>query len=146
MRYLLFILLSHAALSQVPSGQWVASPYPFSESSEITLTVSGINTGNMSGVSEVYLWTWYTKTDGSTTNPDSNWNGQWSNSSDAMKMVNNNDGSFSYTFRPTELYDDTGIERIGVLAKAKDGTGDKKTQDHYIDVGIFTFDLLEPEN
>ncbi len=146
MRYLLFILLSQIAFSQVPAGQWVASPYPFSESSEITLTVSGISSGNMSGVSEVYLWTWYTKTDGSTTNPDSNWNGQWSNSNDAMKMVNNNDGSFSYTFRPTELYDDTGIERIGVLAKAKDGTDDKKTQDHYIDVGIFSFDLLKPEN
>ena len=146
MRYLLFILLSQIAFSQVPPGQWIASPYPFSESSEITLTVSGISSGNMLGVSEVYLWTWYTKTDGSTTNPDSNWNGQWSNSNDAMKMVNNNDGSFSYTFRPTELYDDTGIERIGVLAKAKDGTGDKKTQDHYIDVGIFSFDLVEPEN
>ena len=146
MRYLLFILLSQTVFSQVPSGEWVASPYPFSESSEITLTVSGINTGNMSGVSEVYLWTWYTKTDGSTTNSDSNWNGQWSNSNDAMKMVNNNDGSFSYTFKPTELYDDTGIDRIGVLAKAKDGTGDKKTQDYYIDVGIFSFDLLEPGN
>ena len=146
MRYLLFVLLSQIAFSQVPPGQWVASPYPFSESSEITLTVSGISSGNMSGVSEVYLWTWYTKTDGSTTNPDSNWNGQWSNSNDAMKMVNNNDGSFSYTFRPTELYDDTGIERIGVLAKARDGTGDKKTQDYYIDVGIFSFDLLEPKN
>tara|TARA_Y100000768_G_scaffold383731_1_gene366393 strand:- start:161 stop:2941 length:2781 start_codon:yes stop_codon:yes gene_type:complete len=146
LRYLLFILLSQTVFSQVPSGEWVASPYPFSESSEITLTVSGINTGNMSGVSEVYLWTWYTKSDGSPTNPDSNWNGQWSNSNDAMKMVNNNDGSFSYTFKPTELYDDTGIERIGVLAKAKDGAGDKKTQDYYIDVGIFSFDLLEPEN
>ena len=146
MRYLLFILLSQIAFSQVPSGQWIVSPYPFSESSEITLTVSGISTGNMSGVSEVYLWTWYTKDDGSSTNSDSNWNGQWSNSNVAMKMVNNNDGSFSYTFRPTELYDDAGIDRIGVLAKAKDGTGDKKTQDHYIDVGIFSFDLLEPEN
>ena len=146
MRYLLFILLSQTVFSQVPSGEWVASPYPFSESSEITLTVSGINTGNMSGVNEVYLWTWYTKTDGSATNSDSNWNGQWSNSNDAMKMVNNNDGSFSYTFKPTELYDDTGIDRIGVLAKAKDGTGDKKTQDHYIDVGIFSFDMLEPGN
>ena len=100
----------------------------------------------MSGVNEVYLWTWYTKTDGSNTNSDSNWNGQWSNSNDAMKMVNNNDGSFSYTFKLTELYDDTGIDRIGVLAKAKDGTGDKKTQDYYIDVGIFSFDLLEPTN
>ena len=100
----------------------------------------------MSGVNEVYLWTWYTKNDGSTTNSDSNWNGQWSNSNDAMKMVNNNDGSFSYTFKLTELYDDTGIDRIGVLAKAKDGTGDKKTQDYYIDVGIFSFDLLEPGN
>ena len=100
----------------------------------------------MSGVNEVYLWTWYTKTDGSSTNSDSNWNGQWSNSNDAMKMVNNNDGSFSYTFKPTELYDDTGIDRIGVLAKAKDGAGDKKTQDYYIDVGIFSFDLLDPKN
>ena len=69
--------------SQVPSGEWVVSPHPFSESSEITLTVSVINTGNMSGVNEVYLWTWYTKTDGSSTNSDSNWNGQWSNSNDA---------------------------------------------------------------
>ena len=146
MRYLLFILFSHAVFSQVPTGQWVVSPYPFSESNEITITVSGINSGNMSGVSDVYLWTWYTKTDGSTTNPDSNWNGQWSNSNDAMKMVNNNDGSFSYTFRPIELYDDTEIERIGVLAKAKDGTGDRKTQDHYIDVGVFSFVLLEPKN
>ena len=146
MRYLLFLLLSQTLFSQVPSGEWVVSPYPFSESSEITLTVSVINTGNMSGVNEVYLWTWYTKTDGSSTNSDSNWNGQWSNSNDAMKMVNNNDGSFSYTFKPTELYDDTGIDRIGVLAKAKDGTGDKKTQDYYIDVGIFSFDLLDPKN
>lgn len=146
MRYLLFLLLSQTLFSQVPSVEWVVSPYPFSESSEITLTVSGINTGNMSGVNEVYLWTWYTKTDGSSTNSDSNWNGQWSNSNDAMKMVNNNDGSFSYTFKPTELYDDTGIDRIGVLAKAKDGTGDKKTQDYYIDVGIFSFDLLDPKN
>ena len=144
MRYLLFIFLTQSLYSQVPPGNWEVVPYPFSESDLITVTVSEINSGNLSGENDIFLWTWYTKSDGSPTNPDSNWNGQWNNSDDEMKMVNNQDGSFSYTFRPTDFYGDTGIERIGLLAKSKDGSGDKKTQDHYIDVGIFSFDLLEP--
>ena len=65
-------------------------------------------------------------------NPDSQWNGQWDSSNESMKMSKNSDGSYSFTFTPSQLFNDTGIETIGVLAKAKNGSGDKKTQTIYL--------------
>ena len=60
-------------------------------------------------------------------------------------MTKNSDGSYSYTFTPSQLFDDTGIETIGVLAKAKNGSGDKKTDDYIFEVGVFSLTLLSPE-
>ena len=57
---------------------------------------------------------------------------------ESMKMTKNSDGSYSYTFTPSQLFDDTGIETIGVLAKAKNGSGDKKTTDYIFEVGVFS--------
>ena len=117
-RYLiiLLILISKISFSQVPSGNWSVTPDPFLENQEITITVSDINSGNLSGINDIYLWTWYTKNGGGSTNDDSQWNGQWNNSNENMKMIKNTDGSFSFTFNPSKLYSDSSIEKIGVLA------------------------------
>ena len=130
-RYIILILtfISTISFSQIPQGSWGVDPDPFLESEQITLTVSDINSGNLSGVDDIYLWIWYTKFGGGSTNPDSEWNGQWNNSNEQMKMTKNSDGSFSFTFTPKDFFNDTGIETIGVLAKAKDGSGDKKSAD-----------------
>ena len=61
-------------------------------------------------------------------------------------MTKNQDGSYSFKFKPTELYQDNGIGRIGVLAKAKNGTGDKKTPDQFFEVGKFDLTINSPKN
>ena len=75
-RYIILILtfISTISFSQIPQGSWGVDPDPFLESEQITLTVSGINSGNLSGVDDIYLWIWYTKFGGGSTNPDSEWN------------------------------------------------------------------------
>ena len=141
--FLLFISIS--SFSQVPTGNWSVEPDPFLENQQITFTVSNINTGNLAGINDIYLWTWYSKFGGGTTNPDSQWNGQWDSSNESMKMSKNSDGSYSFTFIPSQFFNDTGIETIGVLAKAKNGSGDKKTSDYIFEVGVFSFELISPQ-
>ncbi len=142
----IFLAFSKSLYAQVPSGTWIVNPYPFAESNQITVTVKDINSGNLSGITDIYLWTWYSKSNGESGNPDSQWNGEWNNSKDQMKMISNGDGSYSFTYVPSTFYNDTGIGTIGVLAKAKDGSGDKKTEDYLIDVGTFTFNLVNPSS
>ena len=146
-KYVIIILLlsSFYTFSQVPTGNWSVEPDPFLENQQITLTVSDINSGNLAGISDIYLWTWYTKSGGGSTNADSQWNGQWESSNESMKMTRNSDGSYSYIFTPSQLFDDTGIETIGVLAKAKNGSGDKKTSDYIFEVGVFSLTMISPE-
>ena len=62
-----------------------------------------------------------------------------------MKMSKNSDGSYSFTFTPSQLFNDTGIETIGVLAKAKNGSDDKKTSDYMFEVGVFSLELISPQ-
>tara|TARA_B100000927_G_scaffold138174_1_gene111468 strand:- start:319 stop:3117 length:2799 start_codon:yes stop_codon:yes gene_type:complete len=146
-RYLIILLavISRVSLSQVPAGNWTVNPDPFFETQEITITVSNLNSGNLSGIEDIYLWTWYSKSGGGSTNDDSQWNGQWNNSNEAMKMSKKSDGSYNFTFTPSEFFNDSSIETIGVLAKAKDGSGDKKTQDHIFEVGVFDLIILNPQ-
>ena len=114
-------------------------------SEEIEVKVSGINASNW-GVEDVYLWTWYFDSNDVEVNSNINWNGEWNNSKESMKMTKNQDGSYSFKFKPTELYQDNGIGRIGVLAKAKNGTGDKKTPDQFFEVGKFDLTINSPKN
>ncbi len=141
---ILFLSVCYSLFPQTPSGNWTVSPDPFQENEQITITVSEINSGNLAGITDIYLWTWYSKHSNDPVNSDSQWNGDWSSSKESMKMTNNSDGSFSFTFIPTQLYNDTGIKTIGVLAKAKDGSGDKKTNDYIFDVGTFSLTLQNP--
>ena len=144
MKHLLLIaafLCSIVTVAQQQNGVFTVSPPTFDQDEEITITVSGIDI-NLWNVNDVYFWGWYQNSSGQEF--DSPTNGEWTNSSETQKMTDNGDGTFSFTFTPTDLYNSTDIVQLGMLAKAKDGTGDKKTQDNRIPVGSFQVSLNSP--
>ncbi|MDG2475740.1 MAG: alpha-amylase family glycosyl hydrolase, partial [Flavobacteriaceae bacterium] len=141
---LYFILLSGTIIAQVQDNvTWTADPNPFNDSEKIKVSVSGIDSAKWS-TEDVYLWTWFY--DSNDANPKScDCNGDWDNSNESMKMNKNSDGTFSIEFIPTELFKYEGIGKIGVLAKAKNATGDKKTPDHFFEVGRFEITINSPK-
>lgn len=140
--YILFLFISSIVFSQVQNATFVVSPSTFDETDEITITVSNVNPATW-GVSDIYLWAW--SFDSNFENiADSPTNGSWTNSNEAQKLTNNGNGTYSISFTPTTLYNRTGIGRIGFLVKAKNGDGDKKSQDQLYDVGKFQITLTAP--
>ena len=139
----LFVISFNFLTSQIQNDvSWVVHPNPFNDSEEIKITVSGINTSVWS-TEEIYLWTWFY--DSNDANPKScDCNGEWNSSNDSMKMINNSDGTFSFVFTPNELFQFEGIGKIGVLAKAKNGDGDKKTPDNFFEVGKLDLTINSP--
>lgn len=119
-----------------------ASPSTFNEDEQITITVSNVNPASW-GVTDIYLWAWSFDTNDENI-MDSPTNGSWTNSNEAQKLTNNGDGTYSISFTPTTFYNRTGIGRIGMLVKAKDGSGDKKSQDQLFEVGKFQLTLNTP--
>ncbi|MDT0558936.1 alpha-amylase family glycosyl hydrolase [Ichthyenterobacterium sp. W332] len=139
---LLVFMFSFYIGAQVQNGTFTINPPAFDEDEEITITVSGVDP-SIWGTTDVYLWAWYFDSNGNFAD-NSPTNGEWTNSSETQIMTNNGDGTFSYTLTPTLFYGDTGISQIGMLVKAKDGTGDKKTQDNLVAVGRVRVDLTSP--
>ncbi len=143
-RILLFLIVCSFQLqAQIQSGSFVLNPSTFEEGETVTLTVSGVNPQNW-GVTDLYLWAWYFKNNSTNASGDAVNNGTWNNSNEAQKLTNNGDGTYSFTFVPTQLFNDSNITRMGVLVKAKDGTGDKKTQDHLVYVGSVQVNISTP--
>ncbi|KGL63873.1 alpha-amylase family glycosyl hydrolase [Polaribacter sp. Hel1_85] len=140
--FIIFFLITSLVNSQVQNATFSVSPSTFNEDEEITVTVSGINTSSW-GVSDIYLWAWSLDSNGENT-MDSPTNGTWTNTNEAQKLTNNGNGTFSFTMVPTTFYNRTGIGKIGMLVKAKDGTGDKKSQDQLFNVGVFQLTLNSP--
>ena len=140
-----FLIVFNFLNSQVQdNASWSVDPNPFNDSENIKVNVSGIDPSKWS-TEDVYLWAWYY--DSNDSNPTScDCNGEWDNSNDSMKMTKNSDGSFSLEFIPSELFDYEGIGKIGVLAKAKNGNGDKKTPDHFFEVGRFEITINSPKS
>jgi len=126
---------------QVQTGTFSVNPSSFYEDETITVTVSGIDP-TIWGVSDIYLWAWYYKN--GIQQGDSPNNGTWDNSSEVQKLSANSDGTFSISFIPKDFFDDSNISRMGMLLKAKDGTGDKKTQDYLHYVGKVQVSILNP--
>ena len=125
------------------------NPNPFNEDESITITFNGssINESNW-GISNnaLYLWSWsYDLND--TNSQDCPTNGTWTSSNEANKLTyNSGNDTYTITFVPKTFYNRTGIGRIGFLLKAKDGSGDKKSQDIYAEVGKFQFTSTSPAN
>jgi 1,4-alpha-glucan branching enzyme len=144
--FLNFLLLfTTLGFAQVQNVTFSIDPSAFNEDEEITITVSNVDPTlwNSGQPDNVYLWAWYFDSNGDF-GADSPTNGEWTNSNEAQKLTNNGDGTYSYTLTPTSFYGTTGISQLGMLVKAKNGDGDKKSQDFLVDVGRFQATLTSP--
>ncbi len=136
------LLLSSFSYAQVQNVTFTVTPPTFNEDDPITITVSNVNPAAW-GVTDIYLWAWsFDLNDANSM--DSPTNGTWNNSNEAQKLTNNGNGTYSISFTPTTFYNRTGIGSIGFLVKAKDGTGDKKSQDNVVEVGAFQLTRTAP--
>lgn len=143
----IFFLLSVAVFAQQQTVTYSISPTTFEETTTITITINGnsINeaawgvTGNA-----LYLWAWGFALD-DTTSKGTPLNGAWEASNEASKFTyNSGNDTYTKTFTPATYYNTTNIGRIGFLVKAKNGTGDKKSQDMFAEVGVFQVSLTSP--
>ncbi|WP_299247786.1 alpha-amylase family glycosyl hydrolase [uncultured Aquimarina sp.] len=141
--FFLGLIMSNA---QQQNATFTITPPAFNEDDEITITVSGVDL-SIWGTTDLYLWAWYFDSPTATAAINSPNNGDWTDSSNSAQpqvFTDNGDGTYSITLTPTTFYGATGIDRIGMLAKAQDGTGDNKTQDNIVEVGIFQLALNAP--
>ncbi|MNK16800.1 Malto-oligosyltrehalose trehalohydrolase [compost metagenome] len=123
------------------------APATFEESTSVTITINGSSLDEAAwGITNnaIYLWGWSLDTNYENSQ-DCPTNGSWTSSNEANKFTYNS-GTDSYTlaFVPTTFFNRTGIGRIGFLVKAKDGTGDKKSQDIMVNVGTLQVTLNTP--
>ncbi|MDQ6470348.1 alpha-amylase family glycosyl hydrolase [Flavobacterium sp. LHD-80] len=144
---LFFFLLSAISFGQVQTASYSVSPSTFEETTSITITINGssINEGTW-GVTgnALYMWAWAFDTNDTTQKGTPN-NGTWEASSEESKFTYNaGTDTYTKTITPTTYYNTTGIGKIGFLIKAKNGTGDKKSQDILVEVGSFQVTLTSP--
>jgi 1,4-alpha-glucan branching enzyme len=150
MKKIIFLILFCFSLTVSAQQQTVTysiNPATFEETTSITITINGNSideaawgvTGNA-----LYLWAWAFDTD-DTTQKGTPLNGFWYSSDEASRFTYNiGPNTYTKTFTPTTYYNTTGIGKIGFLIKAKDGTGDKKSQDILAEVGTFQVTLTAP--
>ncbi len=144
----LVMLISFGVFAQQQNITYSVAPSQFEETDTITITIDGNSINEATwGITDnsLYLWAW--SFDINLQNiQDCPTNGSWTDSNETNKLTYNS-GADTYTisFVPTTFYNRTGIGRIGFLVKAKDGSGDKKSQDNLVDVGAFQIILNAPE-
>lgn len=137
-----FFFINNYSFSQIQNVTITVTPSSFDQNEQITITVSNVNT-SLWDVNAIYLWAWsYDLNDQNEINSPNN--GTWENSNEAQKLIKNANGTFSIILTPTTFYNRIGIGKIGFLVKAKNGTGDKKSQDNLAEVGKFHLNLTAP--
>lgn len=150
MKKLILLLLLFVSLGSIAQQQTVTysiSPTTFEETTSITITINGnsINesTWGITG-NALYLWAWsYDIND--TNEMDSPSNGSWTASNEASKFTYNlATDTYTKTLTPSVYFNRNGIGKIGFLTKAKNGTGDKKSQNILSEVGAFQVNLTAP--
>ncbi|WP_296142492.1 alpha-amylase family glycosyl hydrolase [uncultured Flavobacterium sp.] len=143
---LLLLLISSFGWAQLQNVTSSVSPATFEENQSITLTFNGSSINEATwGVTgnALYLWSW--SLNSSNVSQDCPTNGSWENSNEANRLTYNaGTDTYSITFVPAAFYNRTGIARIGFLIKAKNATGDKKSQDIFANVGAFQLNLTAP--
>jgi hypothetical protein len=141
------MLLSGLAHSQTQTVTYSINPPAFEETTSITITINGSSVNEATwGVvgNALYIWAWSLDTNYANS-MDCPTNGTWTASDEANKFTYNaGTDTYTKTFVPTVFFNRTGIGRIGFLIKAKNGTGDKKSQDIFANVGLFQVTLGTP--
>ena len=145
--FLLLIFLSIGTYAQQQAVTYSVSPTSFEETTAVTITVNGgsINESAWGVVgNSLYMWAWAFDLN-DTTQKGTPLNGSWEVSDEASKFTYNaGSDTYTKTITPTTYYNTTGIGKIGFLIKAKNGTGDKKSQDILVEVGAFNVNLTAP--
>ena len=143
----LFLLATSLGYAQQQTVTYSVSPAIFEETDLITITVNGNSITESSwGVigNALYMWAWAFDLN-DTTQKGTPLNGTWAASDEASKFTYDaGTDTYSKTITPTTYYNTTGIGKIGFLIKAKNGTGDKKSQDILVEVGNFQVTLTSP--
>jgi 1,4-alpha-glucan branching enzyme len=144
---LIILLLPLSIFAQQQTVTFTHTPAPTFEGTQaLTITVNGSSINEaLWGVTnnELYAWVWALNS--ANVNIPYSGNGEWSNSSVAHQMTYNaaND-TYSFTYNPSlfQFFNNTTVAKVGFLIKAKNGTGDKKSQDIVLNVGSFQVTLL----
>lgn len=142
----IFLLMGVMAFAQTQNVTYSINPSTFEETTPITITINGSIDEGQWGIADhsLYLWTWAFDTNDTTQKGTPN-NGSWDASSEASKFTYNaGTDTYTKTITPTTYYNTTGIGKIGFLVKAKNGNGDKKSQDILVEVGSFQVSLTSP--
>ncbi|WP_345142321.1 alpha-amylase family glycosyl hydrolase [Flavobacterium ginsengiterrae] len=144
----IFLLMAVTVFPQVQTVTYSINPATFEDTTPITITINGNSINETSwGIAAthaLYLWSWsYDVNDAN--QMDSSSNGSWTASDEASKFTYNaGTDTYTKTFTPSVYFGRNGIGRIGFLVKAKDATGDKKSQDITVEVGSFQVSLTSP--
>jgi 1,4-alpha-glucan branching enzyme len=146
---ILLLLFAPFLFAQLQTITYSISPSTFEDNQSITITINGnsINETTWASGNNLYLWAWSFDTNDSNI-LDCPTNGTWTDSNEINKLVyNSGTDTYTYTLTPNAFYNRfTGIGKIGFLVKAKNGTGDKKSQDITSEVGAFNFNIATPLN
>ena len=140
----IFTFLAVLMVMTLSAQNITITPASFNQTDEITITLSGIDVQQQWGTSDVYLWAWFyePKSDAATNSPVTG-SGGFGNSPAEAQFTNNGDGTYSYVISdPTQFYNSTNIDRIGVLAKSQNGAS--QTGDFIFNVGVFGLNLNNP--
>lgn len=145
--YFVFFASVLSVKAQVQTITPTVSPNPFERNQNITITVQGsqINeaTWGVTG-NALYLWAWMLDANN---NPigDCPTNGTWTSSSETNRLTYNSaNDTYTISFIPEVFYSNTTFGKMGFLVKAKDGSGNKKTNDNVFGVGAFQYTLNAP--
>lgn len=143
----MLLFCSIATFAQPQTVTHSISPATFEETTSITITINGSSVNEAAwGVTgnALYMWAWsYDINDANIV--DCPTNGVWTGSNEANRFTYNASlDTYTKTITPTTFYSRTAIGRIGFLVKAKDGTGEKKSQDILTEVGSFQVTLTSP--
>ena len=143
----LFLLIPCFVFSQQQTVTYTISPTPtFEGTNALTITVNGSSINETTwGVTnnQLYAWVWALNT--ANANIPFGGNGDWSNSNNSQLMnYNAVTNTYSFTYSPSvfNFFGSTEVEKVGFLIKAKNGTGDKKSQDIVLNVGSYQVTLL----
>jgi 1,4-alpha-glucan branching enzyme len=149
MKKLLLILfvLPISIFAQQQTVTYTTTPSPTFEGTDaLTITVNGSSINEASwGVTNNQLYAWVWALDSANVNINFTGNGTWANSSTSQLMTYNaGTDTYSFTYSPSvfTFYGSTQVAKVGFLIKAKDGSGDKKSQDIVLNVGSFQVTLL----
>lgn len=109
-------------------------PANFTAVDQVKIIVDVAAVSNLKDKEPLYVWTWFP-------NEPAPGNGQWGNSDESRKMVKEGPNKWSWTIKPTDFYGvvPAAITQIKFLVKAKDGSGDQKTNDIELNVSPLVF-------